>query len=195
VTLTVWLAGAAAGAVLGGFGYAHYYAPVVLPAAALLTVAVAAARPGRGRAVALVAAVLAIAPFAADHVRALAGGGDALADRSYGEQAQVWRMYEPVGALLRERARPGDRLYVTGNEAGFYWQSRLRPASPLLYEAPLTVRPELGEELRRALCGRPPRFLVLSAGAAPAAAPCLAGAGYVVVARRPPAIVVLDRGR
>ena len=156
-----------------------------------------AARPARRGRLAATAAALAVvvvaAPFAIDDARAMLGGSAWLATRAYGEQAATWRAYAPVGALLRARASSRDRLYVTGNEAGFYWQARLRPASRLLYDAPLGVRPELAREFRRAVCERPPRFVVLTDGALPAHASCLTGAGYREVARHAPAIVVLRR--
>ena len=79
----------------------------------------------------------------------------------------MWAAVEPVGAAIRARAAPGDRLYVAENEAGFYWQAGVRPASRLLYDSPLALRPELVPELQRAVCGRPPRFVVLPHGVVP----------------------------
>jgi hypothetical protein len=131
-----------------------------------------------------------------DLARGLADGTDALAQRAYGPgNAPVWAAVEPVGDAIRARAAPGDRLYVAENEAGFYWQAGVRPASRLLYESPLALRPELVPEIQRAVCGRrPPRFVVLPHGVLPDALQCLNGLGYRVAARHPPAVTVLERG-
>ena len=58
-----------------------------------------------------------------------------LASRTYGGNVAVWEATEPVGAAIRERARPGDTMFVAGSEAGFYWQARVEPASRLLYDS------------------------------------------------------------
>jgi 4-amino-4-deoxy-L-arabinose transferase-like glycosyltransferase len=176
LTLCLWLAGAVLGALLGGYGYAHYYAPLVPPAAALLVVPAV-----RSRVLAAALAVVAVAPFAIDYMRGIGESAQALSVRYYGPQARLWATYEPVGALLRPRSRPGDRLFVAGNEAGFYWQGDLRPATRLLYDSPLNLRPELTGEVAHDLCTRPPRFLVLTSGALPPYAACLASAGYRTV--------------
>lgn len=191
LTLALWLAGAVLAGLLGGYGYAHYFFPVVLPAAALL----AAPWPRGAPAVGLALGALAVAPFAFDLARNLAGGTDALARRAYGPGNEpIWAAVEPVGAAIRARAAPGDRLYVADNEAGFYWQAGVRPASRLLYESTLALRPELVPELQRAVCGRPPRFVVLPHGSVPAALQCLNDLGYHVALQHPPAVTVLERG-
>lgn len=140
-------------------------------------------------------AVLALAPFVLDLGRTLAHGSRELASRAYGEQAAVWWAYGPVGRLLRERAGPGDRLHVASNEAGFYWQSEIVPASRLLYDSPLALRPELLPEVQDDLCGRPPRFLVLPLGTLPDYAACLGTLGYVSVTERFAPVRVLERVR
>jgi MFS family permease len=190
LTLALWLAGAILAGLAGGYGYAHYFFPVVLPAAALLAAPWPPARPAVGAALACLAA----APFALDLARNLVDGTDALADRAYGGNAPVWAAYEPVGAAIRARAAPGDRLYVAENEAGFYWQAGLAPASRLLYESPLALRPELAGELQATVCERPPRFVVLPHGVVPDVLRCLDGLGYRVALRHPPAVTVLERG-
>ena len=192
LTLGLWLAGASAGALLGGYGYAHYFVPVVAPAAVLL---VALPAPAWPKAAAIGLAVVALAPFVVDLGRTLAHGSRELASRSYGEQADFWWAYEPAGRLLRERAQPGDRLYVASNEAGFYWQSQLVPASRLLYESPLALRPELLPEIQDDLCRRPPRFLVLPLGTLPDYAACLGALGYVSVTEEFAPVRVLERVR
>jgi hypothetical protein len=78
-----------------------------------------------------------------------------------------------VGELLRQRARPGDRLFVAGAEPGFNWVSRLPPASPyfFLYGYP-DVDPKWMPGIRRDVCDRPPRFLIVVwGGLAPGCAP------------------------
>jgi hypothetical protein len=192
LTLALWLAGAVLAGLVGGYGYAHYFFPVVLPAAALLAAPWPPGMPAVGAGLAAVA----VAPFALDLARNLVDGTDALAARAYGPGNEpVWAAAEPVGAAIRARAAPGDRMYVAENEAGFYWQAGLRPASRLLYESPLALRPELVPEVQRAVCGRrPPRFVVLPHGVFPAALHCLDRLGYRVALRHPPAVTVLERG-
>ncbi|MBA3408882.1 MAG: glycosyltransferase family 39 protein [Solirubrobacterales bacterium] len=192
LTLGLWLAGATVGALLGGYGYAHYFVPVVAPAAVLLVGPPASAR---SKAAVIGLAVVALAPFVLDLGKTLAQDSRQLASRAYGEQARVWWAYEPVGRLLRERGRPGDRLHVASNEAGFYWQSDLVPASRLLYDSPLALRPELLREVQDDLCRRPPRFLVLPLGTLPDYASCLGTLGYRSVTERFAPLRVLERVR
>ncbi len=175
VTLTVWLAGAVLGALAGGYAYAHYFVPIIVPAAALIALAL----PDRP---AVPIAVVALG------VLALLVTNRSLASRTYGGNVAVWEATEPVGAAIRERARPGDTMYVAGNEAGFYWQARVEPASRLLYDSILEFRPELTPDL----CAQPPRFLVLPAGTYPAYATCLEDAGYTPL-NAPPPVVALVR--
>ena len=151
LTLTVWLAGAVLGALAGGYAYAHYFVPIIVPAAALIALAL----PDRP------AVPIAVAALG---VLALLVTNRSLASRTYGGNVAVWEATEPVGAAIRERARPGDTMFVAGSEAGFYWQARVEPASRLLYDSVLAFRPELTPDL----CARPPRFLVLPAGTYPA---------------------------
>jgi len=175
LTLTVWLAGAVLGALAGGYAYAHYFVPVIVPAAALIALAL----PDR------TAVPIAVAALG---VLALVVTNRSLAERTYGGNVAVWEASEPVGAAIRERARPGDTMYVVGSEAGFYWQARVEPASRLLYDSILEFRPELTPDL----CAQPPRFLVLPAGTYPAYAACLQDAGYTSL-NAPPPVVALVR--
>jgi hypothetical protein len=174
ITLAVWLAGAVLGALAGGFAYAHYFVPIIVPAAALLALAL----PDR------TAMPIAVAALG---VLALAVTNRSLADRTYGGNVAVWEATEPVGAAIRERARSGDAMYVAGNEAGFYWQARVEPASRLLYDSILALRPELTPDL----CARPPRFLVLPAGTFPEYATCLQDAGYTPLEAPPPVVALV----
>lgn len=162
VTLSVWLAGAALGALAGGYAYAHYFVPVLVPAAALIALS---PRP------LLYLLLLAVIPFAAEDVRSLVQGSDRLAQRVYGGNVAVWEAAEPVGKLIKQQARPGDTMFVAGSEAGFYQYARVKPASPLLYDSILTLEPSLTPDL----CSAPPRFLVLPHGTLPAYAQCLKG--------------------
>jgi 4-amino-4-deoxy-L-arabinose transferase-like glycosyltransferase len=193
-TLVAWLAGAVVGALLGGYGYAHYFAPMTVPAAALLVIPVRAAWSPRVRAAAAAVAVVAVAPFAFELVRSTGQSAQTLSARSYGDNARVWSSYGPVGRLVRARSRPGDRLYVAGNEAGFYWQTGLAPSTRVLYDSPLLLRPQLTGAVVHDLCTRPPRFVVLPLGALPPYAACLGGAGYREVGAWSPAVRVLQRG-
>ena len=78
-------------------------------------------------------------------------------------------------------------MYVAGSEAGFYQQARVRPASRLLYDSILVLRPEVTPDL----CAHPPRFLVLPQGTMPAYAGCLTG--YRELPGVPQPIKVLER--
>jgi hypothetical protein len=169
------------GALLGGYAYAHYFVPVIPPAAALLALTWYEHR------FAWAIIGLAVAPFVGDLARSLVQGSDRLAERAYGGNAPMWEATVPVGALIRDRAAPGDRLYVAASEAGFYQQSRVRPASRLLYDSILTFRPQETPDL----CAAPPRFLVLPHGTLPAYAQCLTG--YQPLPGVPAPIVVLER--
>src|SRR5207249_4389729 len=98
LALALWLAGAILAGLAGGYGYAHYFFPVVLPAAALLAAPWPPAAPTAGAAL----AALAVAPFALDLARNLVDGTDALAQRAYGPgNAPIWAAYAPVGAAMR----------------------------------------------------------------------------------------------
>jgi hypothetical protein len=147
--------------------------PIIVPAAALIAVAL----PDRP------AVPIAVAALG---VLALLVTNRSLASRTYGGNVAVWEATEPVGDAIRSRARPGDTMFVAGNEAGFYWQARVEPASRLLYDSILQFRPELTPNL----CARPPRFVVLPAGTLPDYATCLQG--YTQL-QAPPPVVVLVR--
>jgi hypothetical protein len=194
VTLVTWFAGGVAAALAGGYGFAHYYAPMMVPAAALLVVPVRPAWSPLVRGVAAAVAVVAVAPFLVELARSVGASAQTLAQRSYGGNARIWSDLGPVGRLLRARAGAGDRLYVAGNEAGFYWKAGLEPATRLLYDAPLSLRPRLADEMTHDLCARPPRFVVLPSGTLPPYAACLDGAGYREIGAWPPAVRVLQRG-
>ena len=173
-TLALWLTGAVLGALAGGYAYAHYFVPIIVPAAALIALAL----PDRPE---VPIAVVALG------VLALLVTNRSLASRTYGGNVAVWEATEPVGQLIRERARPGDTMFVGGSEAGFYWQARVEPASRLLYDSILEFRPELAPDL----CARPPRFLVLPDGTLPGYAACLQGEGYAPLDAPPPVVALM----
>jgi Dolichyl-phosphate-mannose-protein mannosyltransferase len=193
VTLVTWGAGGVAAALLGGYGYAHYYAPMMVPAAALLVMPVRGTWSPRMRALAASVAVLAVAPFLVELARSIGQTPQTLAMRSYGDNARVWSDYAPVGRLLRARSSPGDRLYVAVDESGFYWQAGLEPATRLLYDSPLLLRPQMTGEMTHDLCTRPPRFVVLPSGTLPPYAACLGGARYRQIGAWSPSVRVLQR--
>ncbi len=173
-TLGLWLLGAVLGALAGGYAYAHYFVPIIVPAAAVIALAL----PDRP---AVPIAVVALG------VLALLVTNRSLASRTYGGNVAVWEATEPVGAAIRERARPGDTMFVAGSEAGFYWQARVEPASRLLFDSILAFRPELTPDL----CARPPRFLVLPDGTLPGYAACLQGEGYAPLDAPPPVVALM----
>ena len=63
----------------------------------------------------------------------------------------------------------------------------MRPASRLLYDSILVLRPEVTPDL----CANPPRFLVLPHGELPAYASCLTG--YDPLPGVPAPVVVMER--
>ena len=177
-TLAAWLAGAVLGALAGGYAYAHYFVPVIVPAAALIALA---PRP------LIFVLALAVVPFALEDVRNLVGGPDRLAQRTYGANAALWKTTEPVGKLIHDAAGPYDRMYVAESEAGFYAQAHVKPASRVLYDSILALEPERAPHL----CETRPRFLVLPHGVLPAYAQCLSD--YTPMPGVPAPVVVLER--
>jgi hypothetical protein len=190
VVAAIWFAGALAGALAGGRPHPHYFAPVVPAAVAVLAVVIARLpRPGLRRAGAALAAALAIA-FLADGLSRFGMRGEEIVVERDPVPAPVWMNYEPVARELRDRSEEGDRLFVAGAEPGFYWASGVLPATRLIYDYPLDVRPELGAQFERQLCGAPPRWVVLPGGGGvagypggfPSEAGCLAALPYELVA-------------
>ena len=184
-TLLLWLAGAAVGAQLSSRGFPHYYAPVLLPACALLCVPIVGAdrAPAARRAaaaVATVAALIVVGPFARTVADTIGKTGSQLAIEAYGTEARPWLVQYAVGSAIRERASPGDRLHVFGSEPGFYWTSGVRPASKFAYDIPFSIDPSRYlPVVQRELCRRPPRFLVDPAARELAPRPrCLATLSY-----------------
>ncbi len=130
------------GALAGGYAYAHYFVPIIVPAAALIALAL----PDRP--------AVPIAVAALGRARA---AGDRTARWRRARTAATWRCGRRRAgrAAIRERARPGDTMFVAGSEAGFYWQARVEPASRLLYDSILAFRPELGARPVRAAAALP----------------------------------------
>jgi len=198
--LLLWLAGAAAGAQLSARGFPHYYAPLMIPCAALLCAPVTLPRavgdrvaPALAWAVTGVVLVIAALPFARSVADLRGKDGGQIALELYGAQAAPWLEAYAVGQDLRSRAGPGDRLFVSGAEPMFYWTSGLEPASRFIYDRPAGVVPERYlAAIAREVCARPPRFVVLPLGTWAPEAACLQGAGYRPVEIRAP-VVVLER--
>lgn len=193
-TLLGWLVAAFVGAKLSGYNFPHYYAPCVPPAVALLWLPGARGRRWTSLAATAVAIALAV-PFARSVGLAFGETGAELSARQYGAgYAGVWGMQHAVGRMLAGRARPGDRLFVAGAEPGFYWTSRLRPATRYLYDYTRGFRSDWSAEIRRGVCERPPRFVILSEPAYPVACLDLGLYEQLLVAGRPEATVtVLER--
>ncbi|HEX8206294.1 MAG TPA: hypothetical protein VF587_09570 [Solirubrobacteraceae bacterium] len=197
LTLMAWLAGGVLGIVAPGSGFEHYYVPIVPVCAALLALAPGTARLG-GAAATAVMAVLAIAlvfPFAREDARNFGRDPAGLAYHLHGESIRFWDLYDDVGAVLRERADPGDKLFVTVPEPGYYWASGLRPATPLLHTKHMGFIPGFGEEVRRTLCRYPPRFLILGTGFWPPELECLRTRVKWGEVMKVYSLVVLDRPR
>ena len=186
-TLVLWLAGATAGALTSGRGYAHYFAPMVAPAVCLLFVAA----PTRGTvrvAVTAAVALVVVLPFAGDVADHYGTEPRTLSLEFFGFEAhQTWEDAEVLGPIIRRRATPTDRLYAQGSEPNVYWLSGLRPASKFFYNLPVELAPERWRrQVERDVCGSPsrlPRFLVRQRGPTPRDEPsCLRHAPYARVA-------------
>jgi hypothetical protein len=166
-TLLLWAASAWLGATYGIRDFPHYYAPVVPPAALLLTLPfreVVARRFVVARLAPFVHAVVVITvlvPFARDVASFHGLSPDEVAVQVYGEDALVWSDYEPVGRLIRKEARSGDRALVLGAEPGFHWFSGVPPASRYLLDYPLFTDSRRIPERNRDLCERPPEFVIV----------------------------------
>jgi 4-amino-4-deoxy-L-arabinose transferase-like glycosyltransferase len=164
-TLLAWLLAASAGAFVGGREFPHYFAPLIAPAAALLWLPWprSGARAAARRTVASVTLAVAVtAPFAVEVARGFTLTGPELSARQYGALfASVWSRTYEVGQELRERARPGDRLFVIGAEPGFNLYSGIAPPSRYFFNFDYPVVPAgWRRDLRRHVCERPPRFVV-----------------------------------
>lgn len=185
-TLLAWLIGAWAGALIGGRSFAHYFVPM-LPAAAaclVLPLAVPVRRGGLVLAGSVLLALGTAAPFALQSYERFGRSGTENAFHQYGRLgAQASTESFAMAAELGRRARPGDRLYVTGAEPGFLWASELAAATRWTLDYALMVLPErYAADIHHDLCERRPQWLIIAVGI-PLAPPaqCLA-AGYVDVA-------------
>jgi Dolichyl-phosphate-mannose-protein mannosyltransferase len=194
-TLLAWLLGAWLGAQASSRGYAHYYAPVVAPAIALLALP---PRPvsralglARGAALALgaLAVVLITVPVATNFGRS----GDDITANVYGrEELARWKPADIVGPFLRRRDPRAD-LFVVGSEPQYYWRSGLRPANRWLFDYPMEIAPERFLPGVAGLCVDGPRFVVITTRVVPDyARRCTAASGYSEILRRGP-ITVLER--
>ena len=172
LTLLAWLVAAFVGAKVGGRDFPHYFAPVVPPAAALLWLPWPAREGARaGRPATVVPALLTLAlllPFARDVARGFGDGGRQVSARQYGAGfAELWGQQFAIGQLLRSRSEPADRLFVGGAEPGFNLYSGIAPPTGylFLYDYP-EVPSRWAAAVRRDVCERPPRFVVLPWGRA-----------------------------
>ena len=165
-TLLLWLIAAVAGAKLGRGNFPHYFAPIVPPAliCCCLPIPFSGRKTGRifgwvrGAAVALAAF-----PFLQDIAQNYTLTPQQLGMRMFGPQSAAWNYQEEVGRWIRERAQPGDRLFVVGAEPGFYWQSGLKPATRYLYEYAEVGVPNFTDQLNETLGKNPPAFVVMPA--------------------------------
>jgi hypothetical protein len=178
------------GAQLSGYGFPHYYAPLLVPAAALvllLRVPAGRAAPAVCTGVATLVVVTALAvtwPFAHSVADTVGRSGVELARDTYGVQSRLWTPAPAVGALIRRRAAPGDRMLVLGAESEYYWTSGVRPASYYIYDPPSGVgRARYHAAMQRDVCGAAPRFLVDPQGSSRPRPACLADQGYRLIYR------------
>ena len=159
----VWFGAAVAGALTGLFLFPHYFVPLA-PALALgAACGVERLAAGRGRAALAVAAALAIWPvliaprliFSADARR----------------RAMILLYPNPLfeakvlGAEIRRRAAPGDRLHVFGSEGALFVYSGLKPATRHTLSYALTLFPKDASGWREEMSTlerTPPRFVSFS---------------------------------
>ncbi len=168
LTLLTWLAGAVIGAKLAARPVPHYFAPVLVPACALLFVPLlAGAGPGDVRAsrvanVVVAAVVLVVAwPFATGIADTMGRNGSQLSYQAYGNQARVWVVAYALGEEIRRRSTPEDRMFVIGAEPEYYWTSGVRPASYYIYAPPGGFDEQrYMTRVARDVCSRPPRWVI-----------------------------------
>ena len=196
LTMLLWLGGLLVGAFIPGPAFPHYFVSMVPAAACLLAlgpvVPARLERPALAAAATVALGVIALVPFARADVRAYEGANGSVLYRVYGAvNVDLWANASDAGRFLRERARPGDRLYVTESTPHPYWYSRIQPASRVVIEDVSRMKPELLEEVSRGLCRTPPRFVVLTFTNWPAHLQCLpAEVGYREIMRKGTVVVV-----
>jgi hypothetical protein len=168
VTFLAWLAGAAIGAKLGARGLPHYFAPVVVPACALLCLPLLSAEAARdvrlSRVANVIAAVVLVVvawPFATSVADTFGRTGNQLSYEVYGPHARVWTVASTVGERIRRRSGPEDTMFVIGAEPEYYWTSGVRPASYFIYDPPGGFAGQRYlTRVARDVCARPPRWVV-----------------------------------
>jgi 4-amino-4-deoxy-L-arabinose transferase-like glycosyltransferase len=193
-TFLAWLLAAWLGAQTSSRGFAHYYAPVVAPAVALLVLPPAPATRlltlvrGGALAVAAVAAVAIAVPVVTNFGRS---GDEIMASVYSPEELALSKTADVVGPFLRRRQGGHGALFVAGSEPEYYWRSGLPNANRWLFDFPADVAPErFGPDLA-GLCLHGPRFVVLTSGRMPPyVRHCTAANGYREILRRGPAVVL-----
>jgi hypothetical protein len=144
-----------------------------------------ASRPAVTRLTAAAVVVALMAAPIVDVVQQYGQNPDDLAIRLYRiTQAVPWTLQDEVGTWVRERAEPCDRLFVVGNEPGFYWASGVRPATPYMFDLHIAGRPGFWDELAALLEADPPRWLIFPRSAPnwPPYSRTLQPLGYRIVA-------------
>jgi hypothetical protein len=192
-TVLLWLAGAAAGAKIGRGDFPHYFAPMVPPAAILACLPIGFDRklPRRWfNSIRTAAVILVAIPFLRDVSGGFGSTPAQLGWRMFDVESVPWNYQKQVGTWLRAHSNRDDRLFVAGAEAGFYWQSSLRPATKYLYDYVSNIVPGFNDTLAEALQTNPPRFIVLPAQRDYAYLGWLSTSGYEIVGRFGPVRVL-----
>lgn len=129
VIVLVWVGVSLVGAAAGGRFYPHYYIQLVLPLAALAAPFWSRrfARTGRWTRLDL--------PVAAAGWLLLVGLVTSVVQAIQLAQAEPVR---PAARFVRDRAAPGDRLFVWGQETLIYEEARMLPATRYIATFPLT---------------------------------------------------------
>ncbi|OGS00321.1 MAG: hypothetical protein A2V88_06260 [Elusimicrobia bacterium RBG_16_66_12] len=161
-TLAVlWFGGAVAGALTGLFLFPHYFLILAAPLSLAAACGVERMTSRKGRAAAVL--VLAAWPaLLAPRLFFIAGARERA--RTLLHPNPIFES-EALGAEIRRRAAPGDRLHVFGSESSLFSYSGLRSATPHTYCYPLTLFPKGRAEIVTELAQlerNPPRFVVWS---------------------------------
>lgn len=67
---------------------------------------------------------------------------------------------EEIGAYLRQRTRPSDRIWQAGRESGMYFHARRQSAVPMFYDRPFWLDASTLEETLSELRAGPPLYVV-----------------------------------
>ena len=157
--LLLWIAGAIAGASIGGDWWSHYLIQLVAPLAIWLAWTLSDCWPGIGGSLRWVTAIVVIVLLLTPYRLILAGGPNDMARAMFphpGYPAQ-----NAVAAYLREHTEPGTTIYVAFDQASIYYLADRPPAYRHLYDQELRGIPSSYADLISIISGpNPPLYIV-----------------------------------